>query len=80
MGVEGVEECAQRDADAPPLAEAVLAAERNPLRLSQDERGVGAVQISLSCAGMILSDFKYSRRIMISQLFTNKICRKKIFL
>ena len=51
-GVEAAEEAAQGDAEVAPLAEAVLPAERDALCVSQDERRVGAVQISLGCAGM----------------------------
>ena len=47
-GVEAVEESAQGDAEAPPLGEAVLAAERDSLGVGQDEGGVGAVLACLS--------------------------------
>ena len=52
MCVEGIEERAQGYAEVPPLLKAVLSAERDSIRVRQDERGVGAVKISLSCAGM----------------------------
>ena len=68
--MEGVEERAQRDAHAPPLAEAVLAAERDSLRVSQDERGIGAVLISFSCSAGIQCigdywDLGYPRRVVL---------------
>ena len=68
--MEGVEERAQRHAHAPPLDEAVLAAEGDPLRVSEDEGGVrgGAVLVckSLRAEIKINTSSTYSSPVLLT--------------